>query len=179
MFSFSKSLKGNRVNLFSGEEGRESWERRQFRNNIREGGGGGGGEGPLEKGLHTGALYRDVDRKFLAPIPLSMRDARELSNPKDFRSVAPLSASSRYVRIPIRFQSLGNAFIAFLLFLPFSSAEKSFQTSSLPTPQFPIPLDETTKIFSARKNERRERFGTWHSKLHAFFRPTEKFFFEI
>lgn len=48
------------------------------------------------KRTSTGALYRDVDRKFLAPIPLSMRGARELSNPKDFRSVAPLS-TSRYV----------------------------------------------------------------------------------
>lgn len=48
------------------------------------------------KRTSTGVLYRDVDRKFLAPIPLSMRGARELSNPKDFRSVAPLS-TSRYV----------------------------------------------------------------------------------
>lgn len=117
LFSFSKSLKGSRVNLFPGEEGREGWERRQFRNNKRG--------CWVGKRLAHGALYRDVDRKFLAPIPLSMRDARELSNPKDFRSVAPLSASSRYVEFQFGSSRLATPSSRSSL-SPFFLAEKSF-----------------------------------------------------
>ena len=45
---------------------------RQFRNNTCR-----GSPASLEKRLAPGPLYRGVDRKFLDPIPLSTRDARE------------------------------------------------------------------------------------------------------
>lgn len=87
LFSFSKSLKGNRVNLFSGE-GRGG--------NFATIRGGGLGRTVGKRPARRRHCIATSIAKFLAPIPLSMRDARELSNPKDFRSVAPLSAG-RYV----------------------------------------------------------------------------------
>lgn len=108
--------------------------------------------------------------KFLALIPLSMRDARELSNPKDFRSVAPLSAG-RYVEFQFGSSRLATP-------SPCSSISP-FPSFSRPRNLFRIEtsilLETITKIFLAREERRRRFAGT--SKLHAFF--SEKFFFSF
>ena len=71
-FSFSKSLRGSRVNLCRGGQA----------GNFATIPAGGPPLPPplspsLEKRLASGPLYRDVDRKFLDLIPLSTRGARE------------------------------------------------------------------------------------------------------
>lgn len=140
----------------------------------------------MEKGLHTGALYRDVDRKFLAPIPLSMRDARKLSNPKDFRSVAPLSASNRYVEFQFGSSRLAtpSSRSSISPFLPFFLFAREIFLESKPLlfwqhPNFrPPSMKRRTKKFLAR--ERRERFATWHftpSSRRLLFRRSFSFLF--
>lgn len=111
LFSFSKSLKGNRVNLFPGEEGREGWERRQFRNNKR------GREGLLgwKKACTRGIVSRRRSQISSSDSFVDAGRARAIES-KGFPVCCSSIGEQSLRRIPIRFQSLGNAFIAFLYF---------------------------------------------------------------
>lgn len=161
MFSFSKSLKGNRVNLFSGE--------RQFRNNIRER----GGDFSVGKRLAHGGIVSRRRSQISSPDSFVDAGRARAIESKGFPVCCSSIGEQSLRRIPIRFQSLGNAFIAFLYFsfpsfLSFRPRNLSrVQTSSLlATPQFPTPIDETTyeEVFGARTERK-----ICHLALHAFF----------
>lgn len=168
LFSFSKSLKGNRVNLFSGE-GKEGWERRQFRNNT--------GRGPRphrwKKACTAKALYRDVDRKISSSDSFVDAGRARAIESKGF-PVCCSSIGGSLRRIPIRFQSLGNAFAVFLYF-SFSRPRNLFRikTRNFFANHFDPPRNDLPRFFWREKKEEED------SPRRNFtpFSPTSFFFF--
>lgn len=176
MFSFSKSLKGNRVNLFSGE--------RQFRNNIRER----GGDFSVGKRLAHGGIVSRRRSQISSPDSFVDAGRARAIESKGFPVCCSSIGEQSLRRIPIRFQSLGNAFIAFLYFsfpfLPSFLFAREIFLESKPLlfwqhPNFrPPSMKRRTKKFLAR--ERRERFATWHftpSSRRLLFRRSFSFLF--
>lgn len=171
LFSFSKSLKGSRVNLFPGEEGREGWERRQFRNNKR------GREGLLgwKKACTRGIVSRRRSQISSSDSFVDAGRARAIES-KGFPVCCSSIGEQSLRRIPIRFQSLGNAFIAFLYF-SFLFGWEIFLERLL-FPNFRFPSIERGS-FWRENGEEDSALGTSRLFLafpRLLFRPTEKFF---
>lgn len=165
LFSFSKSLKGNRVNLFPGEEGREGWERRQFRNNKR------GREGLLgwKKACTRGIVSRRRSQISSSDSFVDAGRARAIES-KGFPVCCSSIGEQSLRRIPIRFQSLGNAFIAFLYFSFLFGWEIFLEPKRLLFPNFRFPSIERGSFW--REN------GEEDSALHAFFSRFPASFFD-
>lgn len=174
LFSFSKSLKGNRVNLFPGEEGREGWERRQFRNNKR------GREGLLgwKKACTRGIVSRRRSQISSSDSFVDAGRARAIES-KGFPVCCSSIGEQSLRRIPIRFQSLGNASIAFLYFSFLFGWEIFLEPKRLLfLANFRFPSIERGS-FWRENGEEDSALGTSCLFLafpRLLFRPTEKFF---
>lgn len=174
LFSFSKSLKGSRVNLFPGEEGREGWERRQFRNNKR------GREGLLgwKKACTRGIVSRRRSQISSSDSFVDAGRARAIES-KGFPVCCSSIGEQSLRRIPIRFQSLGNAFIAFLYFSFLFGWEIFLEPKRLLfLANFRFPSIERGS-FWRENGEEDSALGTSRLFLafpRLLFRPTEKFF---